>query len=174
MTPNGDGPRHLVLVGEMATGKTSVGSSLAARLDMGFTDSDAVLEDLTGSTGHQISARSGVESLHDLELQSLAIMLAGSTPSVVAAAASVIDSAEGRRLLAPHLVVWLTASPDVIPSRLDDSVHRRTTTPGERSTLLERREGFYEAVADFRLDTTDMDPVEAAKRIASWLRKETS
>ena len=50
------GQRHVVLVGEMGTGKTSVGMSLAARLDMGFMDSDVVLEGLVGSTGNRIAS----------------------------------------------------------------------------------------------------------------------
>jgi shikimate kinase len=166
------GQRHVVLVGEMGTGKTSVGMSLAARLDMGFMDSDVVLEGLVGSTGNRIASQSGVEALHDLELRALTVMLDEPTPSVVAAAASVIDSAEGRRLLALNSVVWLTASPEVVTRRLGGPDHRRRTTAEERLALLERRVAFYESVADLRLDTDGIEPAEAADRIVTWLRED--
>ncbi len=166
-------PRHVVLVGEMGTGKTTVGMVLASRLDVGFADSDEMIERITGSTGAQIVGKSGVDALHALELEALEAMIALPTASVIAPAASVIDTTEGRRILGSHTVVWLTTAPDVVSGRLHGPDHRRSTTPEERAELLARRTAFYADVADLRVDTGHLEPAQAADRIVTWLEQES-
>jgi len=51
--------RHLVLVGLMASGKTTVGQTLAARLGRPFVDNDVVLERRTGRSAREIAAADG-------------------------------------------------------------------------------------------------------------------
>ncbi len=46
--------RHVVLVGLMGSGKTTVGRLLAARLGRPLVDSDAVIEGTTGRTVREI------------------------------------------------------------------------------------------------------------------------
>lgn len=60
---------HLVIVGAMGVGKTSVGRLLAERLGLPFLDSDVILEAWTGETGAEIAERDGVGRLHVLELE---------------------------------------------------------------------------------------------------------
>src|SRR4029450_13513392 len=89
-SPAGGGHEsHIVVVGSMAVGKSTVGRGLAARLGRPFRDSDADLGATGGGTGRGLAEREGVEALHRWEAGHLLTALEGSQPAVVAAAASV-------------------------------------------------------------------------------------
>lgn len=46
-------PRHVVLLGMMGSGKTTVGELLAAQINRPYCDSDREIERITGRTGRQ-------------------------------------------------------------------------------------------------------------------------
>jgi shikimate kinase len=91
-----EGRRHVILIGPMGVGKTTVGEHLADRLGRPFLDSDEVMEDRLGEWSSEIAAREGVEHLHALELEVFLAMISSPEPSVIASAASVVDSEAGR------------------------------------------------------------------------------
>ena len=62
---------HIVLVGLMGSGKTTVGAALAAALDVPLRDSDADIERERGLRGRDIAERDGIEALHALEARHL-------------------------------------------------------------------------------------------------------
>ena len=68
--------RHVVLVGLMGAGKTTVGRRLAARLGWPWHDSDADIEAATGMTVRELRDRDGVDAMHDLEAAQLLQALA--------------------------------------------------------------------------------------------------
>ena len=51
--------RHIVLIGMMGAGKTALGSELARRLHVPFTDSDVEIETAAAMTIAEIFARDG-------------------------------------------------------------------------------------------------------------------
>jgi dephospho-CoA kinase len=58
-----NGPTHLVMVGLMGSGKTTVGMALARRLGLPHRDSDVDLLARTGRSARAIAAADGVEAL---------------------------------------------------------------------------------------------------------------
>ena len=74
---------HLVLVGMMGSGKTSLGRRLARRLQWRHVDADKWIERLAGKTIPQIFADDGEAAFRDLEHDVLRAVLAGSRPCVV-------------------------------------------------------------------------------------------
>lgn len=145
---------HIVLVGAMGVGKTTVGRELARRLRRPFLDSDAELEELHGETGAEIASREGVAGLHRIELDVFDGLMEGETPSVIAPAASVVDSETGRRLLARNITVWLDAPEEILAIRREQSDHRREVDETEVGALERRRQPHWEALASFRVDTS--------------------
>src|SRR5438046_697618 len=91
--------RHIVLVGLMGAGKTTVGRRLAGYLGWPWRDSDLDIEADTGSTVRELREGAGVDAMHALEAAQLLHALAETDPSVISAAASVVDSAVCRRAL---------------------------------------------------------------------------
>jgi shikimate kinase len=161
-----DGPTHLVIVGLMGSGKTTVGTALARRLGLPHRDSDADLLARTGRSARAIAAAEGVEALHELELQHLLDALRVPEPSVISAAASLVDAVTAREALtAPAaFVVWLRIDPATAAIRARRSRHR----PGHESLTAQaaRRDPLFAAIADLVEDATD-DPGAIVERVAA-------
>ncbi len=73
----------IVLIGFMGAGKTTVGTLLAARLGLPFTDSDQVIESRAGRPIRQIFAEDGEPAFRALEHEVIAGLLDG-PPAVLA------------------------------------------------------------------------------------------
>lgn len=146
--------KHIVLVGAMGVGKTTVGREVARRLGRPFLDSDSEIEDVHGETGAEIAERDGVERLHSIELQILDDLLGNETPSVIAPAASVVDTAGGRDVLAKNLTLWLDAPEGVLSIRRHEDDHRRNVDLQEVRELERRRRPIWEDLGLARVDTS--------------------
>jgi len=163
---------HIVLVGLMGSGKTTVGAALATALGVPHRDSDADIERETGMTGRQHAARDGIDALHALHaLESRHLLDALGQPgtTVISAAASTLDDPECRSALRDpdHLVVWLDASPAALAARKRADDHRPDLGP-DFADVLERqatqRTPALRAVADITLDAT-RPPAELVETI---------
>jgi shikimate kinase len=152
---------HVVLVGPMGVGKTTVGRALADRLGRPLRDSDDELVAEQGRSGRDLAAVEGVDVLHRWEAEHLRRALAAPEPSVVAAAASVVDDPASRRALRDHTVVWLRAPAATLAERAGASGHRRTLgsdPEGSMEALAAERGGRYAEVADLTVDTGATGP----------------
>lgn len=142
----------------MAVGKSTVGRALAARLGRPFRDSDDDLAATRGMTGRALAEREGVDALHRWEAEHLLTTLAGTQPTVVAAAASVVDDAACLAALREPFVVWLQAPAAVLARRIAGDAgaadHRRPLGDATAVAELEaRRADRFRAVADLTIDT---------------------
>lgn len=144
---------HILIIGEMGAGKTTIGEAVASSLNMPFRDSDAALEAREGESGSSIAARLGVDRLHELELEVFLEMAAEELRSVIAPAASVIDSERGREVIGHHFAVWLDADDDILVERQRRGSHRRLVHAVERGRLRERRGRHYARLSEVRVDT---------------------
>ena len=117
---------HIVLIGLMGTGKTTVGVLVATHLGWPLRDSDADVAAREGRTVREIREVHGTRAIHDLEAAHLLDALSDPAPAVVCAAASTIDDPNCRDALrgSSALVVWLSATPATGAARFDDQAHR--------------------------------------------------
>ena len=143
---------HIVVIGPMGVGKTTTAAAIAERLGRLLRDSDADIEADTGRTGREIAETDGVPALHALEAAVLLDALADATPTVIAAAASVVDRADCREALVAPYVIALDLDPEPLLARIRSGAHRRTVSLEEIAALIDRREPALEAIADLRLD----------------------
>jgi shikimate kinase len=162
--------RHLVLVGMMGSGKTTVGRIVAERLGRAFFDSDEVIEARTGRTVREIFASEGEAAFRRLETQVLAEALARPEPSVIAAAGGTVLAAENRRAMrdGAQRVVWLRADPAALATRVAGGAHRPLLDDDPAGTLARleaEREPLYGEVADAVIDTVDLRPNDVAERV---------
>src|SRR3546814_15096822 len=99
--------RHIVLLGLMGAGKSSVGRRVAKRLGRDLVDGDVVLDERTGGmTAAEVADSEGIDALHDMEAQIALDALASTTPAVIGPAASTIEVDAVRQALAHPLVAW--------------------------------------------------------------------
>ncbi|MCE9622037.1 MAG: shikimate kinase [Actinomycetia bacterium] len=161
--------QHLVLVGMMAVGKTTVARLAAEQLGRPLFDSDAMVEQRTGRKVRDIFADDGEPAFRELETEMLNLALASENPAVIAAAGGVVLSAGNRSALnvANAWVVWLCADSATLLARIVGDDHRPLLDDDPAGTLqrmLHEREALYREVADaiVAVDHRSIDQVVAA------------
>jgi shikimate kinase len=145
--------QHLVLIGLMGSGKSTVGRLAAERLGRRLIDSDAVIEASTGRTVRQIFSDDGEDVFRALETAALLDALATPEAVVIAAAGGVVLRDENRAAMkaANARVVWLCATPAVLIERVRSSGHRPLLDDDPAGTLqrmFTEREALYREIAD--------------------------
>jgi shikimate kinase len=153
---------HIVVLGLMGAGKSTLAAALSDRLGVPWRDSDRDIETLTGRTGRELSVdpEVGVDGLHQLEEAVLLGALASDDRSIISAAGWVVESSLCRSIMGHRAtVVWLHAPASVLVERMQSGVHRRPVSITDVEQLIQRREPLFRSVADHILDATQ--PVEA-------------
>jgi shikimate kinase len=153
---------HVVVVGPMGAGKTTLARGLAQALGREVFDSDRSIAERTGRIGREIAETDGVEVLHRLEADVLLDALSSPDPAVVAAAASVIEQPEVREALRDTFCVWVTADPDILDERSTQGSHRRRVS---RHESLEHRDRLFGQSADLVVDTGKNSEAESLQRV---------
>ena len=158
---------HVVIVGLMGSGKTTVGRELAARLGWPLRDSDREIEAATGRTVRALRDEIGLDAMHELEARQLLDALSAPGPAIVAPAASVIDIAACRVALqaAAVAVVFLAVVPAVAAARFAAGPHRPWYGADPATFLAEQAADRYtrfRSVDPVELATDDRDPTAVA------------
>ncbi|MGK2958924.1 MAG: shikimate kinase [Acidimicrobiales bacterium] len=159
-----DDTRHVVLVGMMGAGKTTVGRDLAMSLNRPFFDTDEVVVKSVDRSVRDIFEQDGEPAFRKLEAQALADLLMSSTPSVIATGGgAVLAKGSRENLKRSAVVVWLRASYSLLAARVSGSSKRPlldvknvdTQDGNTESVLAEmciQREPFYQEVAHHVID----------------------
>ena len=150
------GPAHVVLVGLMGVGKSTVGRRLAKELQRPFADVDEQIELHAGATIPAIFRDQGEQRFRELETEVLADLLGRPPALVIAAGGGAVTGAANRAALARSgaCVVWLRASAEFLAGRTDPT-HRPLLADDPQSTLarlLAERTPLYEEVAHVAVD----------------------
>ncbi|MDD4334629.1 MAG: shikimate kinase [Desulfotomaculaceae bacterium] len=169
--------KNIVIIGFMATGKSTVGRLLAQRLKRPFIDTDKKIEAVTGKTVAQIFARDGEKRFRSEE-NLLVKKLVLKKGLVIATGGGMVLNPENFRLLQENgILIALTASPDVIYQRVKGKKHRPLLAKGDLRenirTLLQEREGIYQE-ADLTVDTGTCSVYGAVNQIISYLAERKS
>ncbi|HEY4529904.1 MAG TPA: shikimate kinase [Luteimonas sp.] len=165
--------RHLVLVGPMGAGKTSIGRCLARHFDLPFVDTDHEIESRTGAAVPMIFECEGEAGFRARERDVLSGLLAGPASVMATGGGIVLDPANREMLAAQGHVVHLRADVPTQLARLARDRSRPLLARGDREATLRRlageREPLYAAVADFAFDTRHLSAIEAARELAAML-----
>lgn len=162
--------QHLVLVGLMGSGKTTVARIAADRLGRQVIDSDAVIEKATGRTVREIFATDGEDAFRAFETEALLDALSSAEPAVIAAAGGVVLREENRMAIkrANAKVVWLCATPALLVERVMSGGHRPLLDDDPAGTLQRmhaQREKLYREVADAIVLVDNRTPADIAEAV---------
>ena len=165
---------HIVILGLMGAGKTTVGRLLAERLDWSWRDSDIDIEAATGLTVRELRERDGVVAMHRQESAQLLDALAATGSSVISAAASVVDDPACRTALkSPGAVaIWLRADPALLAERFDSRPHRPAYGDVPEVFLADQaaqREPLLAQIGAHVIDVEGLTPHEVVARAMETL-----
>lgn len=112
--------KHIILVGYMGSGKSTIGRMLAEQLGSNFIDSDSAIEAQAGKTIREIFAEKGEDHFRDLE-RTFCESLADLKPSVIATGGGLPCFHHNMDLLKAHgVVVYVNASLQTLARRLKE------------------------------------------------------
>jgi shikimate kinase len=172
-----DDQRHLVLIGMMGVGKSSVGRRVALRLGRQFLDTDKLVEDDAGCTVAEIFAADGEAAFRALEAAAVRRALEAEPHAVIAfGGGAVVDPATRGLARQLALVVWLQAPARELARRVSASMRRSGGTARPLLTqgrspeevldeLARQREDAYKASAHVLVDTAGRSPGQAATAV---------
>lgn len=162
--------RHVLLIGFMGSGKSSVGRIVGETLGLPFLDIDERVASKHGRTIAEIFAADGEPAFRAEESAALEALI-GSDPTVVACGGGVVlDDANRSLLKRLGTVVYLQVSAEEALARIGDTSGRPLLAGGGvamASALLRSREALYEVTADLTVQTAGRTPREVADAVVS-------
>ena len=166
---NGDMPERVLLVGFMASGKSSVGRELASLLEWDFEDFDTVIEARAGKSVAQIFVEDGESEFRLLESAVAKELLARSDTVVASGGGWPAQPGSWEMIREDTLSVWLQVSPAVAVRRASQEGPTRPLlevgdVTDEATALLLTREASYRR-AQYSLDSEQYGPPELAGEI---------
>jgi shikimate kinase len=159
---------NIALIGFMAVGKSAVGRNLARRLRRRFVDLDALIEKAEGCKIRDIFARYGEAYFRALEKQTLNEVLAQPGQVIATGGGIVMDEDNLRLLREKSRLVGLTASLEVLLSRVRRNSKRPLLKGGDVRArieeLLSERQSRY-AQAEITIDTSGLTLDQVVEKI---------
>lgn len=165
--------QHLILVGPMGAGKSTIGRLLSETLHSVFSDLDKEIEHRCGATIPWIFDIEGEDGFRDRESHVLNLLLS-EAPVVLATGGGCVLRSDNRAALSSHgRVVYLKASVEQQLVRTAKDKNRPLLqTDNPEATLIkmaEVRNPLYDSVADVTIDTNLKSPKQVVSEIIDEL-----
>ena len=147
----------LSLVGLPGSGKSTVGRQLARRLQLGFVDSDKLIEERLGCSIRDCFERKGEEQFRDLEEAVIDELTREADGVISTGGGAVMRSANRQHLHHRTKVLYLRSSPEDLYRRLRRDTQRpllQVADPLSRLRELHAtRDPLYRQTAHFVIET---------------------
>ncbi len=162
---------EVVLIGPPGSGKTTIGTALAARLDVDFRDTDTDVEATAGKPVSEIFIDDGEPRFRELENAAVRRAL-DEHDGVLALGGGAVLAPATQRLLAGHTVVYLQVGLSDAVKRVGLAAARPLLVLNPRSRLRElmaERAPIYERLAAVTVTTDGRDPGDIVEEIVKAL-----
>jgi shikimate kinase len=143
----------------MGSGKTSIGRSLASKLNRDFFDSDFEIASKAGVDINHIFDVEGEEGFRNRETQKLK-KLCKMSNIVIATGGGIVLRKENRELLSDSFVIYLSSNIKELVKRVASSktrplLQRSTDKEKTITDLLKKREHLYKKTADLIIENNE-------------------
>ena len=170
---------NVVLIGYRATGKSTVGRILSAKLKIAFWDADAMLEKSMAMPVKEIVALHGWDFFRAKEKETIKYVTQKEDGVIATGGGVVLDQENVNLLKQAGMIVWINAPLKDIIERLKKDAQSAAIRPQftsgnvaqETIDMMKERLPLYEAAADYIVDTADKNAKQVAEEIYQYLRK---
>jgi len=153
---------NIVLIGYRGSGKSAVGSKLAARLKRRFVDTDDLMEEHQGVPISDIVKSHGWDHFRKIEKAIIEEISKGNNLVIAPGGGAVLDADNVKALRQNGFIIWLKADQQTLLKRIQRdraSSTRRPTLTGkgtleEIEETISQREPFYERASEIQIDTS--------------------
>ena len=158
---------NLVFLGMMGSGKSSIGSLVAKKLNLNFIDIDEEIEKELGTSIKRIFAEKGEDyfrkieekiTLKKLKLNSVIISLGGG---------AFLNKSIRKEIMKNHISFWLSWDNQVLLNRIKNSKKRPlafNATDNELFDLIKKRSNIY-SKALYEIECDDLSKNQIVKKI---------
>jgi shikimate kinase len=163
--------KHLIIIGFMGTGKTSVGQILSHTLDMEHLDTDVIIERDRDSSIPDIFKDYGELTFRNIETGVIEQAVQNTHPSIITTGGGIVLRSENRVCMNKFGWVFaLDAQPKEIIDRLQSDTSRPLLQGGTLEDrvyqLYDKRKPFYQ-FADYTISTSHLSETQVADQIAN-------
>ena len=164
---------HIILIGTMGVGKSSVGRKLAKRLDRPFYDSDKIIEEKSGVDIATIFEYEGEAGFRVREERAIDTLCQQESMVLATGGGAVLAERTRNLLIKQGTVIYLKASVKTLLERTRHSDHRPLLNVPDKqqviTELLGQREPLYLQTADHTIATDRRTVSWTANRILQLL-----
>ncbi len=171
-----DKAHHLIFIGFMGSGKSSIGIGLSYKLKRAFSDTDKMIEEMEKMTVSEIFATKGEKYFRTLETQVLRSIRDDASPKIYSLGGGTPVQMQNQPLIKKcGTVVYLRITPEQVYERLKGDTKRpllQCSDPLSRiKKLISERGPAYERCADIIVDTGDTDRDDVMKDVLRKLEE---
>jgi shikimate kinase len=161
--------KHLIIIGFMGTGKSTIGKIIADSAGMEHLDTDDMIQRDRGCTIPEIFERYGEMTFRNVETGAIEQAVQNTHPSIITTGGGIVLRPENRVSMSKNGWVFaLDAHPSEIIRRLQFDTSRPLLQGASLSErvhqLYSKRKSLYD-FADYHLDTNHHDEERIAKQI---------
>lgn len=162
---------HIILIGFMGAGKTSIGTALARSAGLQFVDTDQLIEEQSKRVISDIFAKDGETYFRDLETATLEKLLDKQERMVIAVGGGLPVREKNRQLLRQlGTVIYLKAEVETLVDRLQGDTSRPKLQGGDLReriiSLMEAREALYQDAATVEYSTDGKTPGKVVEELS--------
>jgi shikimate kinase len=166
----------VALIGFMGVGKSAIGKGLAERLGKKLVQTDMLIELQTGKTIARIFQEDGEIAFRELEIDVIKQITSEKNQVIDCGGGVVLNKINIDRLKQDSVIVWLTASNDIVLKRTAPDKIGRPLLQGKKNIsdiekLLSFRQPLYEAAADIKIDTSKLNIFSVVEKVVGKLKE---
>ena len=159
--------KNLVFLGMMGSGKSSIGSLIAKKLQLNFIDIDNVIENELGLSIKKIFETKGENYFRKFEEKTTLKKLKSSS-TVISLGGGAFSNKEIRKeVIKNHISFWLNWSDDILLNRIKNSKKRPlafNSSENEIIDLIKKRSNIY-SKALYKIECDNLTKKEIVKEI---------
>ena len=159
--------KNLVFLGMMGSGKSSIGSLIAKKLQLNFIDIDNVIENELGLSIKKIFETKGENYFRKFE-EKTTLKKLKSNSTVISLGGGAFSNKEIRKeVIKNHISFWLNWSDDILLNRIKNSKKRPlafNSSENEIIDLIKKRSNIY-SKALYKIECDNLTKNEIVKEI---------